>query len=47
MMVEPMILLVPPEGLRQIQGLRVTLAHQAYRVGRGPHLFRAGPPVPL
>ena len=47
MIMEPMILLVPPEGLRQIQGLRVTPAHQAYRVGRGPHLFRAGPPVPL
>lgn len=42
---EPLILIVPPERLRQIQGLPVTIAHQAYRIGRGPHLFRAGSTV--
>lgn len=44
---EPLILIVPPDRLKQVQGLSVTVAHQAYRVGRGPHLFRAGPPVPV
>jgi len=44
---EPMILIVPPERLRGVQGLSATVAHQAYRIGRGPHLFRAGPPVPV
>lgn len=44
---EPLILIVPPERLRQVQGLGVTVAHQAYRVGRGPHLFRSGAPVPV
>ena len=44
---EPMILMVPPEGLRQVQGLNVVPAHQAYRIGRGPHLFRVGPQTPL
>lgn len=39
---EPLILLMPPEHLRQAQGLGVTVAHQAYRVGRGAHLFRSG-----
>lgn len=44
---EPLILIVPPDRLKQVQGLSVTVAHQAYRVGRGPHLFRSGPPVPV
>lgn len=44
---EPLILIVPPEQLRQIQGLSVTAAHQAYRIGRGPHLFRAGSTAPV
>ena len=44
---EPLTLIVPPEQLKQVQGLGVTVAHQAYRVGRGPHLFRAGAPVPV
>ena len=44
---EPLILTVPPERLKQVQGLSVQVAHRAYRVGRGPHLFRAGPAVPV
>lgn len=44
---EPLTLIVPPERLKQVQGLGVTIAHQAYRVGRGPHLFRAGAPMPV
>ena len=44
---EPLMLIVPPERLKQVQGLGVTVAHQAYRVGRGPHLFRSGTPVPV
>ena len=44
---EPMILMTPPEGLRQVQGLHAVPAHQAYRIGRGPHLFRVGPQTPL
>ena len=42
---EPLILIVPPERLKQVQGLSILVAHQAYRVGRGPHLFRSGAPV--
>lgn len=44
---EPLILIAPPDRFKQLQGLSVTVAHQAYRIGRGPHLFRAGPPVPI
>lgn len=44
---EPLTLIVPPERLKQVQGLNVTVAHQAYRVGRGPHLFRSGTSVPV
>ncbi len=44
---EPLMLIVPPDQLKQVQGLGVTVAHQAYRVGRGPHLFRSGEPVPV
>ncbi len=38
---------VPPQQLRNIQGWSAQPAHLAYRVGRGPHLFRAGGSVPL
>lgn len=38
---------VPPQQLRSLQGWSVTPAHLAYRIGRGPHLFRAGGTVPL
>lgn len=43
---EPLILLTPPQKLRLIQGLSVTPAHQAYRIGKGPHLLRAGGTAP-
>lgn len=43
---EPLILIVPPDRQKQVQGLPVTVAHQAYRLGRGPHLFRAGSAAP-
>lgn len=33
---------VTPDQLREIQGLSVTPAHLAYRMGQGPHLFRTG-----
>lgn len=42
MTVEPLIVTVPPERIRQAQGLRAVPAHQAYRIGQGPHLFRNG-----
>ena len=37
----------PPQQLRSIQGWNAQPAHLAYRVGQGPHLFRAGGSVPL
>ena len=40
-----LILTVPPEGFRAAQNAGLTLAHLAYRVGGGPHLFRANIPV--
>ena len=39
------IVTVPPQQLRTVQGWNATPAHLAYRVGRGPHLFRAGGPT--
>ena len=39
---ENFIATVPPQQLRSLQGWNVTPAHLAYRIGRGPHLFRAG-----
>ena len=36
------ILLARPDQLRQLQGWDAIPAHLAYRIGRGPHLFRAG-----
>ena len=38
---------IPPQQLRSIQGWNAQPAHLAYRVGRGPHLFRAGGAAPL
>ena len=32
---------IPPQQLRSIQGWNAQPAHLAYRVGQGPHLFRA------
>lgn len=45
MSIEHMILTVPPDRLHQIRGLAATPAHMAYRMGRGPHLFRMGGPA--
>lgn len=44
---EPPILILPPERLKQVQGLAVTVAHRAYRIGQGGHLFREGQSVPV
>lgn len=38
---------LPPRQLRALAGWNVTPAHLAYRIGRGPHLLRAGGPAPL
>ena len=38
---------VLPQQLRALQGWDVTPAHLAYRMGRGPHLFRSGGTTPL
>ena len=38
---------IPPQQLRSIQGWNAQPTHLAYRVGQGPHLFRAGGSVPL
>lgn len=40
-----LILTVPPAESRAALTLGVPLAHMAYRVGGGPHLFRANMPV--
>ncbi len=42
------IFLIPvlPQQLGQLQGLDVLPAHLAYRMGRGPHLFRSGGGTP-
>lgn len=44
---EILILTTPPELLAQARETGLTLGHMAYRIGRGPHLFRSGVPVPL
>lgn len=40
-----LILTVPPEGAKPTQANGLTPAHMAYRVGDGPHLFRAALPT--
>ena len=42
-----LILAVPPDQLRQAQNYHLPIAHMAYRLGCGPHLFRSGQPLPL
>lgn len=42
MSMEPLIVTVPPARIGELRGLRAVPAHQGYRIGRGPHLFRAG-----
>lgn len=44
MSMDSIILTVTPDRLREIQSLPVTPAHMAYRLGKGPHLFRTGGP---
>lgn len=44
---EILILLTPPDLLPQARETGLTIGHMAYRIGRGPHLFRSGVPVPL
>lgn len=39
---DTIIITTPPQTLRSVQGWDVTPGHLAYRVGRGPHLLRAG-----
>lgn len=42
-----LILTTPPDRLAQARETGLSIGHMAYRVGRGPHLFRSGIPVPL
>ena len=42
-----LILAAPPGDSRAALGFGLTVAHAAYRVGGGPHLYRAGPPLPV
>lgn len=42
-----LILSTPPDQLRQAQEYRLTIAHMAYRIGGGPHLFRSSQQLPL
>lgn len=39
------IFLTPPEHMRAVQAAGYTAAHLAYRMGGGPHLYRAGAPM--
>lgn len=39
---ETFLMAVPPNRLGELRGLSVIPGHMAYRVGRGPHLFRSG-----
>lgn len=42
MSLESIIVTITPDRLQEIQRLPVIPAHAVYRMGRGPHLFRAG-----
>ena len=42
-----LILAVPPNEVTAAQPYGLTLAHVAYRVGGGPHLFRSNLPIPV
>ena len=40
MSMESILVTVSPDRLREVQDLPVTPVHMAYRMGKGPHLFR-------
>jgi len=40
-----LILSTPPDRLQEAQKARLPIAHMAYRIGGGPHLFRSSQPV--
>ena len=42
-----LILAAAPTEMMAAQSFGLTLAHMAYRVGGGPHLFRANLPTPV
>lgn len=42
-----LILTTPPDQLRRAQEYRLPIAHMAYRMGGGPHLFRSSQQFPL
>ena len=42
-----LILAAPPGDSRAALGFGLPVAHAAYRVGGGPHLYRSGPPLPV
>lgn len=42
-----MILAAPPEDVTAARRHGLTLAHMAYRLGGGPHLFRVNQPIPV
>lgn len=42
-----LILAAPLGDSRAALGFGLPVAHAAYRVGGGPHLYRAGPPLPV
>lgn len=42
-----LILAVPPDEVTAARTYGLTLAHVAYRVGGGPHLFRSNLPIPV
>ena len=42
-----LILATPPGEVSAARAYNLTLAHVAYRVGGGPHLFRANLPIPV
>ena len=42
-----LILAAPPGDSRAALGFGLPVAHAAYRIGGGPHLYRSGPPLPV
>lgn len=42
----PFICIVPPDRLHEVRQIKGAIAHMAYRIGHGPHLFRGGTQTP-